>query len=347
MQSKITPWQGARVRGTLMSRIGFALSRGLPPAEVVECVKLAEELGYESAWVAEGHGGDQFAILSACAAVTQRILLGTSISSVFVRSIPTIAMAAATVDHISRGRFILGLGSSHRVQVEPEHGMHYGKPIQRVRESVEIIRTLLRDTVVSYKGETIGIERFDLWFTPLRQEIPIYLAALFPKMLQVCGEIAQGVILTWSTLDAGRRAAENIARGAERVGRQPEEVDITSLLPCYVTNDRRQAFDAMRPAVAFYGGFFPRYNRLMAESGFPEAARAIKIAWDQGGQEASVKVVPDELIQAIAIAGTPSECRDRLEAYRRSGITLPIISPRPTGRDPKQAVIAALQACAP
>jgi alkanesulfonate monooxygenase SsuD/methylene tetrahydromethanopterin reductase-like flavin-dependent oxidoreductase (luciferase family) len=330
-----------------MARIGFALSRGLPPADIVECVKLAEELGYESAWVAEGHGGDQFAILSACAVVTKRILLGTSISSVFVRSIPTIAMAAATVDHISQQRFILGLGSSHRVQVEPEHGISYSKPIQRVRESVEIVRTLLRDGVVSYEGSTVNIERFDLWFTPIRREIPIYLAALFPKMLQVCGEVAQGTILTWSTLKAGQRAAENIAIGAQCAGRRPEEVDIASLLPCYVTNDRRQAFDAMRPAVAFYGGFFPRYNRLMAESGFPEAAHAIKRAWDQDGQEAAAKVVPDELIEAIAVAGTPAECQKRVEAYRHSGINLPIISPRPTGTDPKQAAIEALKACAP
>jgi alkanesulfonate monooxygenase SsuD/methylene tetrahydromethanopterin reductase-like flavin-dependent oxidoreductase (luciferase family) len=261
--------------------------------------------------------------------------------------VPTIAMAAATVDYISRPRFILGLGSSHRVQVEPEHGVPYSKPIQRVRESVDIIRTLLRDGVVSYKGSTVSIERFDLWFTPIRREIPIYLAALFPTMLQVCGELAQGTILTWSTLDAGRRAAENIALGAQRAGRRPEEIDITSLLPCYMTNDRRRAFDAMRPAVAFYGGFFPRYNRLMAESGFPEAAQAIKAAWDQGGQEAAAQVVPDELIEAIAVAGTPAECRERIEAYRRAGINLPIISPRPTGTDPKQTVIEALRACAP
>jgi probable F420-dependent oxidoreductase len=330
-----------------MARIGFALSRGLPPGDIVDCIKLAEELGYESAWVAEGHGGDQFAILTACAMVTKRILLGTSISSVFVRSVPTIAMAAATVDHLSNRRLILGLGSSHRVQVESEHGIPYGKPIQRVRESVEIIRTLLRDGVVSYKGETVNIERFDLWFSPIRREIPIYLAALFPKMLQVCGEIAQGVILTWSTLDAGRRAAENVAVGVHRAGRRPEEVDIASLLPCYVTSDRRQAFDAMRSSVAFYGGFFPRYNRLMAESGFPEAAQAIQAAWKQGGHDAAAKMVPDALIEAISVTGTPEECRERVEAYRRSGITLPIISPRPGGPNPKQMVIEALKACTP
>ena len=170
-----------------MARIGLAFGGGLAPGEIVDCVKLAEELGYESAWMSEGHGGDQFSILTACALATQRILLGTSISSVFVRSVPTITMAAATVDHLSHQRFILGLGSSHKVQVEPEHGIPYGRPLQRVRESVEIIRTLLRDGVVSYRGQTVTIERFDLWFTPMRREIPIYLSAIRPKMLALCG----------------------------------------------------------------------------------------------------------------------------------------------------------------
>src|SRR5438270_12549763 len=111
-----------------MQRIGIAFSGGPGPAEIVDLVRLAETLGYESAWVAEGHGGDQFAILAACAARTSRIRLGTSISSVFVRTAPTIAMAASTIAELSGGRFILGLGSSHKAQVEPEHGVVYGKP---------------------------------------------------------------------------------------------------------------------------------------------------------------------------------------------------------------------------
>src|SRR5262249_22312039 len=104
-----------------MDRLGIAFSGGANPSEIIDCVKLAETLGYESAWVADGYGGDQFVIVSACAMQTSRIRLGTSITSVFVRTVATIAMAAATVDAISGGRFILGLGSSHRVQVEPEH----------------------------------------------------------------------------------------------------------------------------------------------------------------------------------------------------------------------------------
>src|SRR5690348_9161533 len=149
-----------------MERLGIAFSGGPSPAEIVDCIVLAESLGYESAWVAEGHGGDQFAILAAAASRTARILLGTSITSVFVRTAPTIAMAAASVDDISGGRFILGIGSSHKVQVEAEHGVAYAKPLTRVRETVAIVRGLLRDGRVSYAGETIRVGNFDLWFTP-------------------------------------------------------------------------------------------------------------------------------------------------------------------------------------
>lgn len=330
-----------------MARIGVAISGGLSASDIVECVKLAETLGYESAWVAEGHGGDQFAILAACAQVTSRILLGTSISSVFVRSVPTIAMAAATVDDLSQHRFILGLGSSHRVQVEPEHGLTYEKPITKLRESVAIIRQLLGDGTVSYQGETITIERFDLWFKPSRRDIPIYLAAVFPKMMQVCGEIAQGVILTRSTLETGRHVAEQVAIGARRAGRQPEDIEITSLLPCSVDTDRQAAFDVMRPGVAQYAGFFPRYNRLMAASGFAEAAATIRELWARGDHDAAIRAVPDALIDATGVVGTPDTCRERLEAYRQSGIALPIISPFSRGAAGKQRVMAAMRACAP
>ena len=330
-----------------MARIGVAFAGGMSPPEIVECVRLAEELGYESAWVAEGHGGDQFAILSACAVQTERILLGTSISSIFVRSVPTIAMAAASVDHLSGGRLILGLGSSHKVQVEPEHGVVYRKPVQRMRESVEIIRTLLRDGQVSYQGQEISIAGFDLWFEPLRRDIPIYLSAVFPQMLETCGEIAQGTILVWSTLESGRRSAEHVAAGARRAGRDPAEVDIVSLLPCSVAEDRREAIDRVRPAAAFYAGFFPRYNRLMAESGFAEAAAAIRQAWLEDDREGATRLVPDDMVQALSLAGTAADSRERLEAYRESGIQLPVIFPVGGGPDGKARVMEAIRACAP
>jgi probable F420-dependent oxidoreductase len=331
----------------MTTRIGVGFSGGLPPADLVECVRLADDLGYESAWVAEGHGGDQFAILAACAVSTRRIRLGTSISSVFVRSAPTIGMAAATVDHLSSGRFVLGLGSSHRVQVEPEHGIPFVQPTQRLRETVDIVRALVRDGVVAYTGKVHDIKRFDLWFRPLRPAIPIYVSALFPTMLQIAGEISEGVLLTWPTLEAGRRAAANVAIGAARAGRRPDAVDIASLIPCYVAASRREAFEAMRPAIAFYAGFFPRYNRLLAEAGFADDVAKINDAFERGDRAEAARRVPDALIAAISAAGTPDDCRAKIEAYRGSGIALPIVSPRASGPDAKAMALAALRACAP
>ena len=166
-------------------------------------------------------------------------------------------------------------------------------------------------------------------------------------MLQIAGEIAEGVLLTWPTLEAGHRAAANVAIGAARVGRQPDAVDIASLIPCYVAADRREAYEAMRPAVAFYAGFFPRYNRLLAESGFADDVARIKDAFERGDRAEAARRVPDALIAAISAAGTPDDCRAKIEAYRCSGIALPIVSPRVSGPDAKAMALATLRACAP
>ena len=327
--------------------IGIAVSGGPNPAEIVDLVKLAETLGYESAWIAEGHGGDQFAVLSACAVQTSRIRLGTSISSVFVRTAPTIAMAAATVDALSNGRFILGLGSSHKVQVEAEHGVPYTKPLTRVRETVEAVRGLLRDGRVGYQGETVRIENFELWFAPLRPEIPIYLSAVFPKMTALCGEIADGVILTRSTLASAPSVRAAVAEGAARAGRDPADIAITTLLPAAVGETRAEALALLRPGLAFYAGFFPRYNRMMAEHGFPEEAAAIAAAWARGDREAAERAVSDALIDATSVAGTSEQCRERVEAYRQSGIDLPILSPFARGPEAGARFEALIRACAP
>ena len=330
-----------------MSRIGIAFSGGLTASEIADCAERAEALGYESVWVAEGHGGDQFAALAACALRTRRVRLGTAISSVFVRTAPTIAMAAASVDELSGGRFVLGLGSSHRVQVGPEHGVDYRKPLGRVRDTVAVVRELLREGEVGYEGETVRIERFDLWFEPYRREVPIYLSALFPKMTELCGEIADGVILTRGTLESAARARAHVAAGAARAGREAESVEITSLLPASVDPNRERAFAAARPGLAFYAGFFPRYNRLLSESGFSPEAAAVAKAWDAGDKAAAERAVTDEMLAATGIVGTAAECRERIDAYRASGLDLPIISPFARGADAKERFLAAIEACAP
>lgn len=330
-----------------MPRLGLAISGGPSPAEIVDLIVLAESLGYESAWVAEGHGGDQFAILSAAATRTTRIRLGTSISSVFVRTAPTIAMAASSVADISGGRFILGLGSSHKAQVEPEHGVTYTKPLTRTRETVEFVRTLLREGRAHCQGETIRIENFDLWYTPRFRDIPLYLSAVFPKGIALTGEIADGIILTRSTLKTGAAVRAQLAAAATAAGRDPAGITVTTLMPAAVAETKPQALHRLRPGLAFYLGFFPRYNQLIAEHGFAAEAAAVAEAWKRGDIQAAERAVTDAMIDTTSIAGTPEQCRARLDAFRQSGIDVPIISPYARGPDSKAIFEAVIRACAP
>ncbi len=313
-----------------MDRIGVAFTGGgMSPPDVVRCVQLAEELGYESAWVAEGHGGDQFSILTACAVATSSIKLGTSISSVYVRSAPTIAMAAACVDHYSEGRFILGLGSSHKVQVEPEHGLEFSAPIPRVRDTVDIVRRLLRDgDLVNYRGEVTNIDTFDLHFPVLRADLPIYLAAVFPKMLEIAGEISEGILLTWCTPEYARIAAGHVATGAVRGGGAADSVEVATLLS---VSSAGAGDGGMRQVAATYAGRFPRYRRLMAEAGFADEVEMVRRAWREGNVDEAESLVPDGLIDRMSLPSDPEARKDRLAEYRDAGITLPIIAPRVSG----------------
>lgn len=331
----------------MTARLGMAFSGGPSPAEIAGLIGLADELGYESAWVAEGHGGDQFAVLAAAALRSKRIVLGTGITSVFVRTAPTIAMAAATVDDVSGGRHILGIGSSHRVQVEGEHGVPYGKPLTRTRETVDLIRTLLRDGRAAYLGQTLSIENFELWFKPYRPTLPIYISAVFPKMVALCGEIADGIILTRSTVKTAPDIRARLAEGARTAGRDPAAVTIVTLLPTIVGETKQAALAQLRPGLAFYAGFFPRYNKLMAEHGFAEEAAAIAAAFARGDRDAAERATSDRMIDATSIAGTPAQCRERIEEYRASGIDVPVLSPYARGPSSKATFEAVIRACAP
>jgi alkanesulfonate monooxygenase SsuD/methylene tetrahydromethanopterin reductase-like flavin-dependent oxidoreductase (luciferase family) len=256
-------------------------------------------------------------------------------------------MAAASVDDLSGGRFILGLGSSHRVQVEGEHGVPYAKPLTRVRETVALVRALLRDGDVAFHGETIRSDQFALWFTPKHRAVPIYLSAVFAKGIALAGEIADGVILTRSSLATAAEVRRGLAESAAKAGRDPAGIAVTTLLPTAVGATKAEALARLRPGLAFYAGFFPRYNRMMAEHGFAAEAAAIAAAWAEGDRAAAERATSDELIDATSIAGTPAECRARVAEYRRSGIDLPILSPYARGPDARERFAAAIRACAP
>jgi alkanesulfonate monooxygenase SsuD/methylene tetrahydromethanopterin reductase-like flavin-dependent oxidoreductase (luciferase family) len=330
-----------------LDKLGISFGGGLSPTQVVEYARQADQLGYHSVWMSEGNGSDNFSVFTACALATKNVQLGTSISSVFVRTAPIIAMAAACVDHFSQGRFILGLGSSHKVQVEGQHGLAYARPLSRVRETVEIVRELLKEGSVSYKGQVISIDSFGFAFPVYRKEMPIYLAAVFPKMLQTTGQMAQGVILTQNTPDTAREAVIQVAQGARAAGRDPKDVEIISMVACAVTSDPTEARNDIRRSLAYTCGYYPRYNRSIARSGFAEEAAAIRSAWQSGDQKRAQDLVTNDMIDAFAIIGSREECRDRLQEHRQAGVTIPILTFRAGGTRLKESMMGTIKAMAP
>ena len=329
-----------------MEITGAGISWFLRPREKVELIKHAEQLGYHSAWTGEVTSGDQFTILTACALATSRILLGTSISPIFYRSAPTIAMATACVDEYSDGRFILGLGSGHRVQVEGEHGMPYDKPLTRLREYVDVIRGILKDGEVSYEGETINIARFELLFEP-RGVVPIYLAAVNEKMLRIAGQISDGVILNYRTPEEVSKAVEYVREGAIEAGRKPEDVKIVVMLSLSISNNKDEARDRIRPGLARRFIRFPRYRNLMASYGYEEELEAVRQVGRQGDYAEALRLVPTELIDSISLVGTADECRERLQEYRQAGADIPILGPAVGREEGLPEAKRFLEACAP
>ena len=223
----------------------------------------------------------------------------------------------------------------------------FEKAVPRLRECIQVIRQLLREEKVSHQGDVYKIENFDLWFEPLRKEIPIYVAAVFPKMLEVCGEVAQGALMTWCTLEHAKTAAFHVAEGTKRAGRNPSEVEVATLLPCAVGAAEEGGLEGLRTNIARYAARFPRYRRLMEEAGFTEELGQVRREWNQGNQEKARQLIPSTLINKIALVGDSGQCRLKLDKYRESGITLPIISPRAAGLNAKKEAMEIIHACAP
>jgi alkanesulfonate monooxygenase SsuD/methylene tetrahydromethanopterin reductase-like flavin-dependent oxidoreductase (luciferase family) len=325
--------------------IAAYLSPGADLGTATDLARLSERLGYDSVWVTHGLGRDSFLVLAAYGAATSRIGLGNGVVPIYPRHPVAMAQAALTLSEITAGRFRLGVGVSHASSMEDMLGLRVVEPLAAMREYVTVLRGALGEGC-DFSGRHYRA-RWAMAVPRRPPAPPIYLAALSAKMLELAGEIADGALLTWPTLDAPARAARDLATGARRAGRRPEDVELASIVPCAVAPDRRAALDRMRGSVAFYVGFFPRYNRLVAESGFAEAARAVKTAWDAGDHAGAAARVPDALIEAVALVGPAEACRARLLQYRDAGLALPIVTPRVDGPDALAQALATVRALAP
>jgi F420-dependent oxidoreductase-like protein len=306
---------------------------GTSPLDSIALAQEAERLGCDSAWAAEAWGTDAVTVLTWLAATTTKIKVGSAIMQIPARTPANTAMTAATLDLLSGGRFLLGLGTSGPQVVEGWHGRPWGKPLTRTREYVQIVRAILRREALEFHGEEYDVpytgdgatglgKPLKLLARPLRADIPIYLAALSPKNVRLAFELADGWLPVFFSPERAREAFEFEPR---------DGFDIAPTVHVIVSDDLAVARDALRPLLALYiGGMGARganfYNALVRRYGYESDAERIQQLYLEGKQRDAISAVPDALVDDVMLVGSRERIADRLAAWRESGATTLLVS---------------------
>jgi F420-dependent oxidoreductase-like protein len=305
---------------------------GLTAQQQIAIVREAEAAGYDSVWAAEAYGSDSATVLAWIAAQTERIKIGSAIFQMPARSPAMVAMTAATLDQLSNGRMLLGIGSSGPQVAEGWHGQRFGKQLARTRDYVAIVRKALARERLEYKGETYELPLPDgpgkalkLTIAPVQDSIPIYIAAIGPKNTQLVGEIADGWLPLFFSPEHVSESRALLEEGAARSGRSLEHFDIAPSVQVCIDDDIDRARDVMRPFLALYvGGMGSRkqnfYNALVRRYGFEDAAQKVQDLYLEGKKDEAAAALPAELIDITTIAGPREHVKERLAVYREAGV---------------------------
>jgi F420-dependent oxidoreductase-like protein len=320
-------------------RLGFYMGYAPPgtnPLELIELAQEAERLGYDSAWAAEAWGTDCVTVLSWLGATTERIKLGSAIMQIPGRTPANTAMTAATLDLLSGGRLLLGLGTSGPQVVEGWHGEPWGKPVAKTREYVEIVRAALRREPVEHHGVHYDIplgngtglgKPLKLMARPLRADIPIYLAAMGPKAVAQAFEIADG----WLPIFWSPEKARDVFGGSMRAAR--EGFDVAPSTMAILIDDVEAGLEALKPYYALYvGGMGARgtnfYNDLVSRYGYEAEAKRIQELYLGGNKRDAAAAVPSALVDELALVGPKERLAERITAWRESGATSLLVATR-------------------
>jgi F420-dependent oxidoreductase-like protein len=310
-------------------RLGVTVpySGRMPIPALRRLVEAADGLGYDTVWAPEVYGGDAFTVLTDLAARTRRIRLGTGIVNIFGRTPAMLAQTVASLDLLSEGRVILGLGTSGHQVVEGWHGQPFAGSLQRLRETIEIVRMILRRDRLQYEGEIFHLSGgLRLILHPYRTEVPIYLASITPGGLELTGELADG----WLPLFVSPRHFEAtfrpaLERGAQKSGRALDQLQVCAYQQVVVEEDLGRARDLVRPHLALYiGGMGSRrknyYNQLFRRYGFEAEAARIQDLYLDGHRKEAMAAIPDALVDLVTVAGSLDRCRDQLRERAAAGI---------------------------
>lgn len=317
---------------------GGAGGTGEDWSDVVEYVREAERLGVDFAWSAEAWGQDAVSAVAYLAAVTSRIRLGTGIMQITARVPPMIAMTALSLDRMTGGRFVLGLGVSGPQVVEGMHGVRFARPAERLRETLEIVEMALRGERIAYEGRHFTLplpggegKAIALSMSP-RPELAVYLATLAPRSLELTGERAQGWLGTSFVPDRADVFFAPIARGAARAGRTLADLDLQAGGRLRITDDVEETVAKLKPTMAFQLGAMGSattnfYNDAFRRAGWEETACEVQRLWLDRRREEAAFAVPDDLVLRSNLIGTPAMVRERIRLYREAGVTTLRLSP--------------------
>ena len=304
-------------------RIACSLGSLLSVEEVLQCTELVSKTKIDSIWIPETWGMENFSMLGAVANNTNTQKIGSSIINIYSRSPSTIAMGSATIDTLSNGRLILGLGTSSVPIVEDFHGEKFENPVQRMREYVEIIRLSLTKKQINYSGKIFNLKNFTLLIDPKRKSIPIYLAAINEKMVNLCWEIADGVIFYLRPLDEMKKTISKM--------QSQKNIDVACQIITCISNDSEEAIQRAKKTVAFYISVGKIYRDFLSNNGFKNESNNIFEEFKKSGFKSNHELVTDSMLNSLCISGSPEEAKIQLEKFRNTGIDLPIIQFNPIG----------------
>jgi len=283
---------------------------------LVEQARLGEELGYDTAWLPETWGRDAVTTLTSIAHATDTIDVGTSIVPVYSRSPALLGQTAATLQEVADGRFRLGLGPSGPIVIENWHGAEFGNPLRRTRETVEIVKQVLTGDPVEYHGEYFDLEGFRLRCDPPEPVPPVETAGMGPKAVELAGRFGDGWHALMLTRDGLRDRLEDFERGADLGDRDRSQQRVTLSVPCCALEDQDRAKRLLTQHVAFYvGGMGTYYRDNLARQGHADVANAVYDNWQAGDREAAMAAVPDDLLEQLAVWGTPESARERFRRF--------------------------------
>ena len=303
-------------------RLSYSLGSLLTVEQVLACSRKLNELKPDIVWIPETWGMENFSMLSMVSKENITSKIGSSIINIYSRSPSLIAMGAVTVDTISNRRLVLGLGTSSQPLVEDFHGDKFENPLKRMREYVEIIRLILSGKMINYTGEIFSLKNFSLLVKSPRDTIPIYLAAVNQKMVELTWEIADGVIFYL-------RPKNEIKLTLTKMQNKKKIDSSLQIITC-VNEDSEKAMNRAKRTLAFYVSVGKIYREFLESNGFKNETKNIFAEYERNGLKNNYELVPESMVNELCIAGTPNECKVQLKQFRETGIDLPIIQFNPT-----------------